>query len=328
MGKKKNKKKGINTMKKFIKLIPAVAMLLIATTLVSTATFAWFSMNTSVTATGMKIQAKSEAGLLISADKTDASWANTDATIYGDSVSLVPTSSNTLGTWYHNVSNSADNYAHSETYSTLGTTSGANVIVVKTADLAAGDAVAKITYEDDDASDDFDNTKDTGYYLMTKFFLKSSGDAITVNGSSNWFAINNIKISGITSSAALDASMRIGIKIGSAVKIIAPFAAAEGLTADATAKTISYSVAGTTNTTAYKGTLSANGEYDPNLNTGWTGTIPAKTTDTPLEIDIYLWFEGEDVNCKTNNIVATLDTLTIDVGFVLADTAPTYPVAP
>jgi len=34
-------------------------------------------MNTTVTATGMRVQAKAETGLLISADKLDASWANT-----------------------------------------------------------------------------------------------------------------------------------------------------------------------------------------------------------------------------------------------------------
>ena len=47
-------------MKKFMKLIPALAMLLIATTLVSTATFAWFSMNTTVTATNMQVRAVAE----------------------------------------------------------------------------------------------------------------------------------------------------------------------------------------------------------------------------------------------------------------------------
>lgn len=40
-------------MKKFSKLIPAFCMLLISAMLMGTSTFAWFSMNTQVTATGI-----------------------------------------------------------------------------------------------------------------------------------------------------------------------------------------------------------------------------------------------------------------------------------
>lgn len=47
-------------MKKFKKLIPALCMLLISAVLMGTSTYAWFSMNTRVTATGMQVTAKSE----------------------------------------------------------------------------------------------------------------------------------------------------------------------------------------------------------------------------------------------------------------------------
>lgn len=47
-------------MKKFKKLIPALCMLLISAVLMGTSTYAWFSMNTTVTATGMKVTAKSD----------------------------------------------------------------------------------------------------------------------------------------------------------------------------------------------------------------------------------------------------------------------------
>ena len=43
------------------KLIPALCMLLIAAALLGTSTYAWFSMNSSVTAEGMTINAKSES---------------------------------------------------------------------------------------------------------------------------------------------------------------------------------------------------------------------------------------------------------------------------
>lgn len=60
-------------MKNARKLLPAIAMLLISAVMMSTASFAWFSMNTQVSATGMQIEAKSDQTfLLISADKTTA----------------------------------------------------------------------------------------------------------------------------------------------------------------------------------------------------------------------------------------------------------------
>lgn len=47
------------------KLIPAVVMLLVSAIMLSTASFAWFSMNTTVTATGMQVQAKSDSAYLL-----------------------------------------------------------------------------------------------------------------------------------------------------------------------------------------------------------------------------------------------------------------------
>ena len=53
-------------MKKARKIIPALAMLLVSAIMMSTASFAWFTMNEKVTATGMQVQAKSTGSLVIS----------------------------------------------------------------------------------------------------------------------------------------------------------------------------------------------------------------------------------------------------------------------
>ena len=47
-------------MKKFKKLIPALCMLLVSAVMLGSTTFAWFSMNNTVTATGMEVAAKSD----------------------------------------------------------------------------------------------------------------------------------------------------------------------------------------------------------------------------------------------------------------------------
>lgn len=319
-------------MKKTKVIIPALGILLLSTAASVTGTVAWFSANQSVTATGMKVQAKAETGLLISADKADStSWANTDAALYSTAVSLVPASTNNASAWYHSQSLSADNYASNGSYSTLtsGNDSATNIHVetVNLASASGSDAESNITYQDMDGTSGYDNAKDIGYYLETKFWLKSSGDAIAIDQTANWLSIQTITLSGLSDSGTLDASLRIGVKVGTAFKILAPLSAATGREENTGAGTISYNVnvstATTTyNTTAYKGTLAADGNYKANLDSGFNGDIPAKTTTTPTVVSIYLWFEGEDGNCKSNNIQETLDTLTVGVEFGVVLTEP------
>ena len=50
---------------KFKRLIPALAMLLVSAILLGTSTFAWFSMNDTVTATGMSVTAKADQVFLL-----------------------------------------------------------------------------------------------------------------------------------------------------------------------------------------------------------------------------------------------------------------------
>lgn len=52
-------------MKKFKKLIPAFCMLLVSAIMLGSSTFAWFSMNDRVTATGMQVTAKANTTYLV-----------------------------------------------------------------------------------------------------------------------------------------------------------------------------------------------------------------------------------------------------------------------
>ena len=64
-------------MKKFRKLLPALSMLLISALLMGSSTFAWFSMNTEVTATGMQATAAASSSLLISVSGADEGFGST-----------------------------------------------------------------------------------------------------------------------------------------------------------------------------------------------------------------------------------------------------------
>ena len=323
--------------KSFKKLIPAIAMLLLSAVLMGTSTYAWFSMNTKVTATGMQVQAKAESGLLISADLTAESWANSDASTYASAISMVPTSTKTgaAGEWYHNSSTSADNATGSTyigVYKTLSAAADSDSnIQVATTDLKDGDGVAEVTYKNGSVAG-YTAADDTAYYLRNEFYLKSSGGNLVIGGDGTKdyekLAIKDVTVTNTAGSPALDASLRIGIKVGSAnMVILAPYAAAAG-TGSGTG-TITYALNGTANaTTAYKGLITATAPavttYNANVDTGFVGTIPASTTNTPTVVSIYIWYEGEDVNCKSNNITASLDALTVSVSFVLTSTAADY----
>lgn len=83
-------------MKKFKKLIPALCMLLVSAVMLGSTTFAWFSMNNTVTATGMEIEAKVPTQLLI---KTDGEWGSTVAFAHKDgtlAATVVPVSASDL----------------------------------------------------------------------------------------------------------------------------------------------------------------------------------------------------------------------------------------
>lgn len=114
-------------MKKFRKVIPALCMLLISAVLMSTSTFAWFSMNKKVTATGMQITAKSDnIYLLISSEKTTVSEIRTegaiaaDLTILADDAKVYPSAHETTSdiatlatatNWYYEIAETTDDSA-------------------------------------------------------------------------------------------------------------------------------------------------------------------------------------------------------------------------
>lgn len=64
-------------MKKFKKLIPAFCMLMVSAVLLGTSTYAWFSMNNTVTATGMSVTATTNTKYLLIGSSADLSNATT-----------------------------------------------------------------------------------------------------------------------------------------------------------------------------------------------------------------------------------------------------------
>ena len=77
-------------MKKMRRLIPAIAMLLVSAVMLSTASFAWFTMNEQVTASGMQIQAQATGSLIIDDQALNFQSSDTSVDLYTKNEKLMP----------------------------------------------------------------------------------------------------------------------------------------------------------------------------------------------------------------------------------------------
>ena len=271
------------------KILASASMLTVSAIMLSSATYAWFTMNREVTVNGMELQAQAEKGLVVT-NEDGLVW-NTTATAShaGTGITVRPTSTNNVAAWYHNTSHyidDADATQAAATYTTL--------------DIDVSDGIG---YVDDDGTTGY-GTNDSRYYLVNNFYIKSSlPEAIDTTS-------NKLRITAVTAtlpttagSASLDPSFRVAIKIGNEVFIYAPV----------TGATTSYTVAGTTATTALVPTAAIPTDTA-------VSSIPANTATTAnaVKAEVYLYFEGEDAACKSSNITTSLDNISVEVSFGLA----------
>lgn len=145
-------------MKKLRKLFPAFAMLLVSATVLASTTFAWFSMNNKVTATGMEVTAKANTQYLVIANTAEAITGktatgntlaqgemNVSGGIENDGNKVYPVSKNgstalTVGTTTTTtIAANAWYTANSTTYNDSGESDGTKLTNAKTVDFGADD---------------------------------------------------------------------------------------------------------------------------------------------------------------------------------------------
>ena len=122
-------------MKKLKKLIPAFCMLLVSVAMLGTSTFAWFSMNKAVSATGMQITAKSDSVYLLimqgeqTADEVQRNNSATAEITNSGNTAMLPAAheaikntkeaeakaGDTYSNWYYQTAAKPDNSAADET---------------------------------------------------------------------------------------------------------------------------------------------------------------------------------------------------------------------
>ena len=277
------------------KLIPAAAMLCISAAMLATSTYAWFTMNREVTATGMKVQAKAEGGLLITNEKFN-DWSNSATALYNSTAKLIPTSTANATDWYHSTSDRFDNANASQ---------AAEKYVKVSVDTNWKNKDG-VQYIDTDKDDNLGNSE-SAYYLLNKFYIKSSGDAIGTAEAPSGLKIKSVTASGSSTSPDLDSSLRVAVVVNGTPHIYAPVNGA----------TLSYKVGGSDkeDTTVTDSTNSAATALNTNLNVATIPPVTINQKNDAVEADVYLYFEGEDALCKSSKITSTLDTLQVTVVF-------------
>jgi len=288
--------------------IGAIAMVLVAAVAMGSSTYAWFAMNTQVEANGMQVKAVAEDGILIINeldDDTTTNWKSATQASYSTLVALAPTSTADAATWYHNKSDRQTDAKAGQLAATYETISSNAKWMREEGSGKSG------AYFIDDATGagTNPNVKDDSekaYVLFNKFFIKSSSNAIDF-ASSNYTGlyVNKVAVTGAGTSAELDASLRILVKINGVAYIYAPV----------TGATATYKVGGSDSGTSVTATEVPAGGIVNTLTT--QTTIPANSTAkaSTVEADVYVYFEGEDAGLKSVNLKDTLDTLNIVITF-------------
>ncbi len=278
------------------KLLGAVGMLSVSAAMLVSSTFAWFTMNKDLTATSMTLKAEAEGGIVIS-NEAGTDWkASIEASHSGSGISVRPTSTKTTAAWYHAVSDDIN-----DEKSDQATTAYTNLTSsLKVADNGVG-------YVDDHTATANYDAEDSKYYLLNKFYIKSS-QAEAIDTSTNHLNITKVEatLPSSAGSEALDPAFRVAIKIGSEVFIYGPVPGAES----------TYNVAGDTTDGAV--TLTALPTTSSPTATAIT-SIPgnAATTANAVEVQVFMYFEGEDAACKSANLTASLDEISVKLGFGL-----------
>ena len=288
-------------MKKTKIIVPALGVLLLSTAASVTGTVAWFSMNNFVTAEGMNVKAKAENGIVISnAAAANGSWKDSATSLHTSTLEVKPTSTAKAATWVHSTSNDTADENTGNDYALLTT---------------KVDSTTGAGYVDENTNDAYDSATESVYYSMHSFYIKSSAQAIT-----NTLYITNVKATLPTTqnSENLNKALRVLVRLSSdadTAKVYSPvYAATNQSVATSAGKYTGEGAATKANVTPIdaSGTngliATASQEFLANQ------AIPAND-GTPLQIDVYLYFEGEDPNCISNNLTATLDSINVSVTF-------------
>jgi hypothetical protein len=297
------------------KLLPAAASLLISAAMLSTSTFAWFTMNKEVTVTGMQLMTKVGSNLLVCANNVEASY--TDDLSQTRSALLEPVS--TVNAYdekfFYTINAAADGHwlegaGSMKNYSEAAGDPATNTNTTATAiGKSYFDATFNSTYGITPAAT---TQFDTAYgYVDYVFYLKATSDAdnsainltecnliydndVLGSGDNAWrvaFFVKDITANGGDGTVSQDlTSTTANATTSNLISILDIDGASSNWTADNAV----------TNTTGTLGSVSNAGSA-----VTW-GDIDAGAT-AYYKVVARVWLEGEDQSCKSSTYAALMD---------------------
>lgn len=237
-------------------LISSVAMLLVAMVALGTATFAWFTTNTTATAGGINVKTVAVSDLQVA--KYDQQYGTT--VDYGVSSQVLYPASTVDGTnWFNTTAEDQNNYAKA---------TSASITDVSAKYVGSGALSTE------------------AYYFTDKLYIKNAGDTtingITISAQFTWNSDNYMRVA------------LVSVSKGDSFE--------KCVVSDTTDTWDAYADAnGTTTTITPLGT---------NLNSVEVGSLAPGSS---AEYNIYVWYEGQDSDCKSANAGKELTDIDITV---------------
>lgn len=289
-------------------LLAAVAMVIVAAIAVSSSTFAWFAGNNVVTAKEMKVQAVAEGGIEIKENsQAESAYSTVNAAAVATAMTLFPTSTANATNWAH---------ASAAAASAFTAAAGSYEMLALSAGNAANDIYGT---SDPQNTTQFYDANGKQYYRYDKFQIR------TVKGTqaAQKVVVKDVEVTGAP--AALDKSLKVLIKATSTDS------------SDSTAKTIWYiynaggsgnnsrNVAAAVNANGNPSSISVATYLAAGTASGGLLECPAASNTaagTPVDVEIFIYYEGEDNEHYSNNITAAaLAELNVTVNFQVNDSA-------
>ena len=204
---------------------------------------------------------------------------------------------------------------------------------------AGSQAETNVYYMEKDSTTRAIGDTDDGAFVKYSYYLKSSGTSdinvdTTDDADGDMLYVKSIEVGGLDATGPdtvalshdLDKTLRVGIKVNNGTSdnfyTFAPvkdadedyFIATANDTFAATADSVQPATSKTLGTVT-SGKTTCKSVYSTALD---IGTLPnTVNTNGGKKVDVYLWFEGEDSNCKTDNIYTNLNELTVAIEFGL-----------
>ena len=262
-------------------LLAAVAMVLVAAVALGSSTYAWFVASGTVTAEGMKVQARAEGGLAIRwAGETSELWATSASAKMETAQKLLPASTADLAKWtYAKALDASKSDADTKSYAD----------------------VTKVVYGGESGA-----FKTNDYVVMQPFEVRSTSESKLAKG---------LYVSGVTVDRAqhkdLDPALRVGVRMVSASGDVT----AKYIYAPIDGHSDSYFWKDASN-----GNNATDVALEP-IGDGTNGKSQLASSTTPIPFDkgqavkvqVFIWYEGEDATLFSNNYAA--NDLNVTVAF-------------